>query len=75
MQHLLSTGRHLNRPENRHQNERTPHDAPLHPATIIALIALFVALAGRATAAGTALITGAQIKNGSVGLADLAPGE
>jgi hypothetical protein len=40
------------------------------PATVIASIALFVALAGSA-AAGTALITGAQIKNGSIGLADL----
>jgi hypothetical protein len=40
------------------------------PATVIASIALFVALAGTATA-GTALITGAQIKNGTIGLADL----
>ena len=42
------------------------------PATVLASIALFVALAGTATA-GTALITGAQIKNGSIGLADLNP--
>ena len=42
------------------------------PATILAMIALFVALAGTATA-GTALITGAQIKNGSIGLADMSP--
>jgi hypothetical protein len=35
------------------------------------MVALFVALAGSATAAGTALITGAQIKNGSIGLVDL----
>jgi hypothetical protein len=34
------------------------------------MVALFVALAGSATA-GTALITGAQIKNGSIGLRDL----
>jgi hypothetical protein len=40
------------------------------PATILAMIALFVALAGTATAGGV-LITGKQIKNGSVGLADL----
>jgi hypothetical protein len=41
------------------------------PATVIAMVALFVALAGSATAAGTVLITGKQIKNGSVGLVDL----
>jgi hypothetical protein len=40
------------------------------PSMVIASIALLVALAGSA-AAGTALITGAQIKNGSIGLADL----
>jgi hypothetical protein len=40
------------------------------PATVLAMVALFVALAGSATA-GTALITGAQIKNGSIGLLDL----
>jgi hypothetical protein len=40
------------------------------PATVIAMVALFVALAGSATA-GTALITGAQIKDGSIGLPDL----
>jgi hypothetical protein len=41
------------------------------PATVLALIALFVALTSSATAASYAYITGAQIKNGSVGLADL----
>ena len=41
------------------------------PATVIAVIALFVALVGTATAGSVALITGAQIKDGSVGLADL----
>jgi hypothetical protein len=41
------------------------------PATVLAMIALFVALAGSATAAGTVLITGKQIKNGTVGLVDL----
>jgi hypothetical protein len=45
----------------------------LSPATIIALLALFVALTGTATAAGVALITGKQIKDGSIGLADLSP--
>jgi hypothetical protein len=42
------------------------------PAFVLAMLALFVALAGTATA-GTAavLITGKQIKNGSIGLADL----
>jgi hypothetical protein len=41
------------------------------PATILAAIALFVALTGTAVAGANALITGAQIKNGSIGLADL----
>jgi hypothetical protein len=41
----------------------------LSPATGIALLALFVALGGTATAA--ALITGAQIKNGSIQVIDL----
>jgi hypothetical protein len=42
------------------------------PAFVLAMLALFVALAGTATA-GTAavMITGKQIKNGSIGLADL----
>jgi hypothetical protein len=41
------------------------------PAMVIASIALFVALVGTAAAGSVALITGAQIKNGSIGLADL----
>jgi hypothetical protein len=41
------------------------------PASVIALIALFVALAGTATAGSVALITGAQIKNGSITGADV----
>ena len=44
------------------------------PAMIVALIALFAALAGTATAAGTAvLITSKQIKDGSIQLADMSP--
>ena len=39
--------------------------------TVIACIALFVALTGTATAGAVALITGKQIKNGSIGLVDL----
>jgi len=46
------------------------HRIRLTPATVIATIALFVALAGTATA-GTVFITGKQIKNGSIGLVDL----
>jgi hypothetical protein len=46
----------------------------LTPGTVLALIALFVALSGTATAASVALITGAQIKNGSIGLVDLSAG-
>jgi hypothetical protein len=38
---------------------------------VVALIALFVATAGTATATTAFVITGAQIKNGSIGLADL----
>jgi hypothetical protein len=38
---------------------------------ILALGGIFIALAGTAGAAGTGLITGAQIKNGTIGLADL----
>jgi Collagen triple helix repeat (20 copies) len=41
---------------------------------MLAIVALFVALTGTATAAATKLITGAQIKNGSIGLADLSAG-
>ena len=37
-----------------------------HPATIIAAVALFVALGGGAYAAATALISGSQIKNHSI---------
>ena len=39
--------------------------------TVIACIALFVALTGTATAGAVVLITGKQIKNGSIGLVDL----
>jgi hypothetical protein len=41
------------------------------PAFVVALIALFVALTGTATATSYVLITGKQIKNGSIGVADL----
>lgn len=44
------------------------------PATILATIALFVALTGSATAGAVALITGKQIKNGSIGIVDLNAG-
>ena len=44
----------------------------LTPAMVVAMIALLVALGGTAGAA-TVLITGAQIKNGTIGLADLSP--
>ena len=37
-----------------------------HPATIIAAVALFAALSGGAGAAMTAMISGSQIKNGSI---------
>ena len=43
------------------------------PAMIVALVALFAALSGTAVAAGTGLITGAQIKDHSIGLNDIAP--
>jgi hypothetical protein len=41
------------------------------PAFVVALIALFVALTGTATATSYVLISGKQIKDGSIGLADL----
>jgi hypothetical protein len=41
------------------------------PATVLAAAALFVALAGTATATTSALITGAQIKDGTIGVRDL----
>ena len=41
------------------------------PAFVLAMLALFVALAGTATAGTAVLITGKQIKNGSIGLADI----
>jgi hypothetical protein len=41
------------------------------PALVVSMIALFVALAGTAGATSYVLITGKQIKDGSVGLADL----
>lgn len=44
-----------------------------HPATIIASIALFAALAGGAGAAMTTLISGSQIVNGSIPLTKLSP--
>jgi hypothetical protein len=40
---------------------------------VLGMIALFVALAGTATAGGVALITSANIKNGTIRLADLSP--
>jgi hypothetical protein len=43
----------------------------LSPASVLALIALFVALTGTATAASTVFITGAQIKDGTIGVKDL----
>jgi hypothetical protein len=44
------------------------------PALVLAALALFVALAGTATAGAVKLITGAQIKNGTVGLVDISAG-
>jgi hypothetical protein len=44
-----------------------------HPATIIAAIALFAALSGGAGAAMTTLISGSQIKNGSIPVTKLQP--
>ena len=44
----------------------------LSPATVIALLALFVALTGTAGAAAV-LVTSAQIKNGTIQLADISP--
>jgi hypothetical protein len=44
-----------------------------HPATIIAAIALFAALSGGAGAAMTTLISGSQIKNGSIPMNKLEP--
>jgi hypothetical protein len=41
------------------------------PALVIACVALFAALAGSATAAGIKMISGANIVDGSIGLADL----
>jgi hypothetical protein len=41
------------------------------PAFVLAMLALFIALAGTATAGTAVLITGKQIKNGSIGLADI----
>ena len=41
------------------------------PAFVIAMLALFIALAGTATAGTAVLITGKQIKNGSIGVVDL----
>ena len=41
------------------------------PSMLIALFALFVALTGTATATSYLLITGKQIKNGSIGFEDL----
>lgn len=43
------------------------------PALVLAALALFIALAGTATAGAVKLITGAQIKNGSIQLVDLSP--
>jgi len=44
-----------------------------HPATIIALIALFAALSGGAGAAMSTLISGSKIKNASIPLNKLQP--
>ena len=41
------------------------------PATVVAMLALFVALGGTAIAAGNAVITGKQIKNNSITGADV----
>jgi hypothetical protein len=41
------------------------------PAMVVAALALFVALAGTATATTYSLITSAQIKNGTIQLADM----
>ena len=41
------------------------------PALVVGCIALFVALTGGATAASVKLVTGAHIKNGSIGTVDL----
>lgn len=43
----------------------------ISPALVLACAALFVALAGATTAATVKLITGAQIKDGSIGAVDL----
>ena len=43
----------------------------LTPAMVVAMIALLAALGGTAGAATSGLITGAQIKNGTIGLLDL----
>jgi hypothetical protein len=43
----------------------------LTPATVLATVALFVSLAGTATATTAVLITGAQIKDGTIGVRDL----
>ena len=43
----------------------------LTPALVLAMIALLVALGGTAGAASSGLITGAQIKDRSIGLVDL----
>jgi Collagen triple helix repeat (20 copies) len=43
----------------------------LTPATLLAMLALLVATAGTATATTAVLITGKQIKNGSIGAVDL----
>ena len=46
----------------------------LSPGTVLGMIALFVALAGTATAGGVALIvTSANIKNGTIQLTDISP--
>ena len=44
-----------------------------HPATIIATVALFAALSGGAGAAMTGLISGSNIKNGSIPMKKLQP--
>src|SRR5262245_45365110 len=47
----------------------------LSPGTVLAMVALFVALTGTATAGGVALIvTSANIKNGTIQTVDLSAG-
>ena len=51
--------------------KRLVRSVPQSPATIVAMIALFLALSGTAVATTSALITGKQIKNNSITGADV----